>query len=191
MADDIKSEKKRVRKALTQERLKELLHYDPETGVFKWKQERRGGEFYSVVLVKVGDIAGSLRSGERGYRHWKIGVDGENYRAHRLAWFYMKGEWPKIIDHKDGDALNNRLSNLRLATDTQNLANAKKRVGPKIKSQFKGVSLMSSERKKPWIATISCNKKRRHLGYFATEVEAHAAYAKAAKELFGEYARTE
>ena len=94
MADDIKSEKKRVRKALTQERLKELLHYDPETGVFKWKQERRGGEFYSVVLVKVGDIAGSLRSGERGYRHWKIGVDGENYRAHRLAWFYMKGEWP-------------------------------------------------------------------------------------------------
>lgn len=162
---------------LTQERLKELLHYDPETGVFTWLEDRGGR--------KAGDIAGCKK---RTYN--VISVDDRIYRAHLLAWFYMTGEWPKpFLDHKDTDKHNNAFSNLRIATKSQNMAN----VGL-IKTNNSGLKGVSRYRAgdaygKPWQAGISKDGKQIHIGHFATKEQAHAAYVAKSQELFGEFAR--
>src|SRR5437762_757247 len=93
---------------LSQDRLKELLEYDPETGLFKWLQASNG-------RIKVGDIAGSEDS--KGYII--IGIGGVRFKAHQLAWFYIHGEW-RMIDHKDWPRSNNAINNLRPATYSQN-----------------------------------------------------------------------
>jgi len=91
--------------ALTQERLQELLHYDPDSGEFRWRSQE-------ACEHRAGKIAGcSMRSD-----YWCIHVDGRSYRAHQLAWLYMMGEWGRpLIGHRDGDPFNNRWRNLRLA----------------------------------------------------------------------------
>src|SRR2546423_1548703 len=103
-----------LNRGLTAERLLELLVYDLESGVFRWRvsTNRR---------ITVGNVAGWIDV--VGY--WRIRIDGHWYYAHRLAWFYTSGKWPPTqIDHMDGDKQNNRLSNLRLASSTQNHANS-------------------------------------------------------------------
>ncbi len=113
-------------------------------------------------------------------------VAGKMYKAHRLAWFYMTGEWPPDqIDHIDGDRDNNRLVNLRKATNAQNGANA--RLSKNNSSGFKGVSFDTSVGR--WRASIRRNRQLHYLGFFNTPEEAHAAYASAAVQLFGEFAR--
>jgi hypothetical protein len=163
------------RRRLTRARLRELLHYDEDTGEFRWLKRMNG-------TIRDGDIAGSLT--EDGYR--RIWVDGRLYRAHRLAWLYMTGErCPSLIDHRDGDPSNNRWSNLRKATPSQ--SNANKRVPRNNMCGLKGVSRKGSG----WRATIHKNGRKHYLGNFPTPQDAHAAYAKAARKLFGEFARTE
>jgi hypothetical protein len=98
------------------------------------------------------------------------------------------------IDHKDGNGLNNTKSNLRICTHAQNQANQRLQRG----RIFKGICYTPitrcgkyvGRRTKPWLAVIKLNQKQKHLGYFATQEEAARAYDKAAKELFGEFART-
>ena len=98
----------------------------------------------------------------------------------------MKGKWcSQVIDHRDGDPSNNRWTNLRSATRSQNSAN--KRLYRSNACGLKGVCRERSG----WRATIYKNGRRRHLGNFPTPQEAHAAYVKAARKLFGEFARTE
>ena len=102
---------------LTQSELKELLHYDPDTGVFTWKVQK------SHKLP--GSLAGSRFKDCRKY-YWRIGINGKSHQAHRLAWLYVYGEFPKgVIDHIDHDSLNNRVSNLRDVDMSINLKNAK------------------------------------------------------------------
>ena len=166
------------RPRLTRARLRELLHYDSETGEFRWRKRPRNWARPSLS-------AGHSRS-EEGYRC--ISIDRRLYRAHQLAWFYMMGRWCRpAIDHRDGDAGNNRWSNLRRATASQN--NANRRRPRHNKSGHKGVSLCSKSGK--WRATISRNGKITHLGRFETAQAAHAAYLAAARKLFGEFARAE
>lgn len=90
----------------------------------------------------------------------------------------------KVVDHEDGDGLNNRRYNLRIATRGQNQFNSRKPVTNK--SGFKGVSWY--KRRQIWIATISLQDKTTHLGYFDTPEAAHEAYKKAAREMHGEFA---
>lgn len=158
--------------ALTVERLRELLHYDPETGIFTRLVDLGR-------LARVGMTAGSPN--ERGYI--KIRIDGTYYRAHHLAWFYMTGEFPApgTIDHKDTDGGNNEWENLRKATRSQNQANRKSCLG------LKGARW--HKRDKRWISSITVEGQVIHLGRFKTAEEAHAAYATAAREHFGEFAR--
>lgn len=157
---------------LTQERLKELLRYDPETGLFYWLQDR--------YRVKAGDRAGSV-SPSTQYRI--IRLDQRNYAEHRLAWFYAKGEWPASeVDHKDLNRQNNKWENLRLATSSQNKANRKGRGAyPKGVCFHKASGLFSSR--------IHSNGKQISLGYFNTPELAHEAYRLAAPKYHGEFAR--
>jgi hypothetical protein len=159
---------------ITQEYLHSILHYDPITGVFTYKVKR------SSRALK-GAIAGA--KDRRGYLSIKI--DYVAYYAHRLAWFYIHGEWPKDqLDHVDGDKTNNALHNLREATAAQNTHN---RPTPRNnKTGFKGVDLTRGGK---YRAAICIGYQHRFLGYFDTAEEAHAAYCKAAQELHGEYAR--
>lgn len=160
---------------LTQERLQELLHYDPLTGIFRWLLYRNSN-------AKIGDIAGSPHT--KG--HLRISIDGKQYLSHRLAWFYMTGQWPaSMIDHENTDGSDNRWLNLREATHAQNCMNAQKRSDNS--SGFKGVSF-SRERGK-FVAQINRAGKRTHVGIFDTAEEAAKAYDNAARLHHGEFAR--
>ena len=161
------------------EELNEFLNYDPDTGQFTWKT-RRG-------RIRAGSIAGSLHKHTR-YVHIKI--NGKSYQSHRLAYKMFYGSDPvDMLDHIDCDKSNNRIANLRDATNAQNKINT----GPPKNntSGFKGVSANSDSSKKPWAAQIIINKKKIHLGRYKTKEEAALTYEKAAKELYGEFVRGE
>jgi hypothetical protein len=163
------------RRRVTHARLLKLLDYDRKTGEFRWLK----GVSQSI---QPGDIAGALDT--QGYR--RIMIKGRIYRAHHLAWFYVKGKWcSQAIDHRDLDPSNNRWANLRRATTSQN--NANRRL---LRSNACGLKGVSPDQR-GWRATIRKNRRIYYLGNFPTPREAHAAYVKAARKLFGEFARME
>lgn len=158
---------------LTQSKLKELLKYDPDTGDFIWLAKP---SIYSTK-VKVGNKAGYKTS--QGYI--SIGVHGKRYFAHRLAWLYMTGEWPEsCIDHIDNIKDNNKFSNLRQASPSQNQIN---KIVPNT-TGFRGVSLHGGK----YNAIISSKGKQYYLGRFNTAEEAAKAYDEKAKEWHGKFA---
>lgn len=160
----------------TAERVREVLSYDPLTGVFLWRVSPSNN-------TPAGSVAGADCEGYRIIR-----VEGGRYKAHRLAWLYVTGEWPPCqVDHEDTDRSNNRWGNIRLATTSQNKANMGKRADNK--SGYKGVRWYSQTKK--WNAQIKCQGKTKNLGYFTDPEMAHAAYCEAASRLFGEFARFE
>jgi hypothetical protein len=152
---------------LTQSRLKELLHYDPETGLFTWLVSTSN-------CVKVGDVAGSV---SHGYRIIKI--DGKKYGAHRLAFLYITGNLPENdTDHINGIRDDNRWCNLREATRAENMQNkAPYKAGT---SKYPGVYWHKQRQK--WVAQITINGKQKHIGLFETEEEAYSAYCAAKAE---------
>ena len=159
---------------ITQSALKELLKYDPDTGLFAWKNRRIG--------VKKSLEAGSMQ--KNGY--FVIGIRGKKYYSHRLAWLHEKGEFPPDnIDHINGNRQDNRMCNLRAASVQQN--NFNRAAQRNNKSGYKGVCWSGIKRK--WQADICLEGRHVCLGYFHSPAMAHLAYCKAAKKHFGEYAR--
>lgn len=160
--------------SLTGERLRELVDYDPETGVMRWRVARGNH-------VSAGDIISSKNT--HGYL--KAQIDGPRYLVHRLAWLYMYGVWPPIsIDHVNGDITDNRIANLRLATAFQQRGNSALR--GKNTSGETGVCWRAERRK--WRAHIMVAGKQKHLGDFTTKEAAIAARRHAAECAFGEFA---
>lgn len=160
---------------LTQERLKELLEYDPETGIFRWLVK-------PCRSVRAGDVAGCVR--KNGYIY--ISIRRKLYPAHRLAWLYVKGVWPvDCIDHIDLNPANNCISNLREATHQENAWNAAARSNNT--SGYKGVCFDTKRGR--WRSQATVNYINCHLGYFDTPEEAHAAYCKFIEEHHGDFAR--
>jgi len=146
---------------LTQSELKELLNYNPETGVFTWVKKIR--------TVSAGDIAGGIMGDQKYVR---ISINGKKYLGHRLAWLYMTGEWPKHqVDHINHVRSDNRWINLREATNQENQKNASKRKDNK--SGLTGVHWVKKECK--WIAIIQVNKKPKCLGLHEDKFEAFCA----------------
>ncbi len=140
---------------ITQARLKELLHYNPDTGVFTWKVR-------TANRIQIGDEAGCRWAYERTH-YLKLGIDGALYYAHRLAWLYIHGSLPKLqIDHIDGDGLNNRISNLRDVTSRENRRNGRLRSDNK--SGTVGVHFDKARCK--WHAQIKTGSGNKFLGQF-------------------------
>lgn len=167
---------------LTAERARDIFNYDAGSGDLTWKVERRAGKGSNVVCCRPGDLVGCI--GPWGYRVFSF--EGSGYRAHRVIWLIVHGEWPaKHLDHVNGDRADNRLVNLRECGDLQNARNRGKH--PRNTSGFKGVSWDSNRGK--WIAQIRIGGKRnKYLGRFDSAVEAHAAYCVAAAQYHGEFA---
>jgi len=136
---------------ITQERLKELLHYNPDTGIFTWKEYRSG--------VKSDGYAGCIDA--KGYK--RITISYILYAAHRLAWMYMNGSFPESqIDHINGIPGDNRIRNLRSVSCSENLRNQKRRILNT--SGCMGVYWYKSNSK--WGAGIRVNRKNIHLGLY-------------------------
>lgn len=159
------------------DRCMELFSYDEDSGELRWKVRRNP--------AKVGDVVGSVFN--NGYRYTSI--DGKKFLVHRIVWAMLYGNSPECdIDHMNGNRLDNRKMNLRLATRSQNLGNRKS-----ISGKYKGVSWHKKAQK--WSAYIGGSiksraiNKKRHLGLFDTAEEASAAYMAAAREIYGEFAR--
>lgn len=149
----------------------EALSYCPETGAFIWK-------IRPSQAVKAGDVAGT--SNDDGYVI--IGYRRTLYRAHRLAWFFTHGVFPDVdIDHIDGDPKNNRISNLRLATEAENLWNQK--LCTRNKSGVKGVCWYAAGQK--GAAQIRKNGVKYFLGYFADIASAEKVVREAREQLHG------
>jgi hypothetical protein len=149
---------------VTAQRVRELLDYDPLTGVFRWRASR------SACKVKPGDIAGSLHSS--GYV--RIGVDYTICLAHRLAWLHVYGVWPgPILDHINTVKSDNRISNLRDVSPQVNQQN-KRLPRANVTSKYLGVWWNTRQRK--WVTGITAFGRRIHLGTFADEDAAYAAY---------------
>lgn len=159
------------------EYLRERLKYNPETGEFTWA--KRPGKGY-----RGGKTAGWVDD----WGYVRIEIDGVAYRAHRLAWLYMTGEWPPVeVDHKSGEPGDNRWGNLRLATREQNSHNTGLRVDNT--SGVKGVSRHPQYDK--WVARVRTNGRRAYLGVFDTVDEAAQAVRTYREVAHGEFCRHE
>jgi len=155
---------------ISQDGLKKVLRYDPKTGVFVWLKSANG---------KIGKVAGSRN------RKSQIQIDGRYYYSSRLAWLYVYGAFPShYIDHIDRDPTNNKISNLRKASRSQNGRNTS--IYKNNSSGIKGVSFEKSRRR--WKASIRINSRKITIGYFLTKELARDAYTNMARKHFGEFA---
>lgn len=142
--------------------LRAVVHYDPETGLFTRSSGEPAGGPHNAGYVR-------------------IHVKGQRYLAHRLAWLYMTGEWPiQEIDHINGNRADNRWANLR---DTDSVGNNRNRHDYQ---PNKGTCYHAPTNK--WNARIKVHGRHRSLGYFHSREDAHAAYVRAAREVFGAFA---
>jgi hypothetical protein len=163
---------------LTQEVLKSILHYNPETGIFTWINKVGRTAFLN------GKVAGCVKK-DSGYI--VIRINYILYRAHRLAWIYTYGDTIfNDIDHIDGNRANNAINNLRECTMSQNICNSKLRVDNT--SNIKGVSFAKNINK--WHAYINeKGQKRINIGYFSSKEDAAFAISEAREKYHGAFAR--
>ena len=144
--------------------VREAFHYDPETGVFTWREGRK-------------------RKGAAGFPrtagYWGLKLGQHLFAAHRVAWLYVHGEWPRYdIDHIDGDRRNNRISNLRDVTTSVNGQNQRKATAS---SQTRLLGCHPHRHK--FQAQITLDGSIKHLGVFDTAEQGHQAYLLAKRQL--------
>lgn len=158
---------------LTVDEVREILHYDPETGLFSSKICRS--------CLNVGKRSGYLR--KDGYIQLKI--KSRAFLAHRLAWFYVHGEWPnRDIDHVNRDKADNRIANLRLSTRSENCVN----IGLKSSNTSGTTGVYFQKKKRIWQSYITKNRKRISTGGSKHKEKAIANRKNAEVHLFGEFA---
>lgn len=149
--------------------LKHILSYDEYTGIFKWN-------ISPSKRVNVGDIAGSCDE----YGYCRIRYKYKNYKAHRLAWLYMYGEYPKFVDHINRNRMDNSISNLRSVTISENNRNKSKNI-----NCAHGVTgVYFSEHHQKWKPTIGVDGKTINLGYYSSFDDA-VAIRKNAEIIYG------
>lgn len=157
---------------VTYSRLRELLDYNPDTGLFTWLQ-------YRSQRANKGSVAGRVNM-TTGYV--EIQIDGTRYKAHRLAWLYCHGVMPdKQVDHINCCRTDNRITNLRKATSSQNQQNTG--LTKSNKSGRKGVYFRGGK----WQAQAQINGKKYHLGRHKSIDEASKVYEEFCKEKYNEF----
>lgn len=169
---------------LTQEIVQELLHYNPETGVLSWKERDRelfesdkkwrnwNNKYYGK---EVGSVYKDKRNIYRGFS-----LFNKTQRVHRVIWLYYYGYWPKIIDHINGDGLDNRICNIRDVSNQENLKNQRKR-----SNNTSGVlGVHWNKTKDKWQVLIKVDGKAKHVGFFA-DIESAAEARKQAEMEYG------
>lgn len=156
---------------ISQEHLKSILHYDPETGIWTWLVDQKANKLKNKTFIR--------------NKYIRIQVDYKSYYAHRLAFLYMTGKFPeKDVDHINRIKDDNRWINLREANRSQNKGNID--IPKNNTSGHKGVTYRKEENL--WTSSIMVEGSRKYLGYFPTKELAAKAYNKAALEYFGEFA---
>ena len=151
----------------------EYLTYDPKLGRLYWKKSPSHN-------VKLGSEANSVDA--KGYG--RVMLKKKAYKTHRVCWLLYYGHWPKsMLDHCNGNPIDNRIENLREVNWNQNACNRAKIEGKT--SKYKGVCIQG----KYWASLICKNGKQKRIGYFTSEKEAALAYNMQAEKLFGPYAR--
>lgn len=159
---------------LTQDELKSRLHYNPETGLFTW------------IKTKRADFAGVNAGCLNIFGYVFIKINRVVYKAHRLAFLYITGEWPnQRVDHINAIKSDNRWCNLREATNAQNMQNTDKQSNNT--SGFKGVDF--DKKRKKWRARCKYCGKRYNLGLYDSAYLASQAYENFAKIHYGEFYR--
>jgi hypothetical protein len=155
----------------THSQLLEMLSYDPRTGLFKWKKRpalpNNGGRVESWNTRFAGQIAGAEQD-----RYWRIRIGGRSYLAHRVAWFYVQGEWPaNEIDHINHNKIDNRLENLRAVSPLENQRNR-----PAQRNSTGAVTgVHRATDCDRWLATIKIRSTNTHLGLFSDWFDAVCA----------------
>ena len=158
----------------SREELINLFEY--KDGQFLWRKSPRKN-------VKEGNVAGNICKGR-----CRIKIKNKNFGRNRLVWIYFNGDIPEnlVIDHDDGNTLNDRIENLKMITQQENMIKQKT---PKTnKSGYRGVYLDDKAKVKKWIASIRVNGKTKTLGSFLHKEEAALAYNNAASLYFGDFA---
>jgi hypothetical protein len=160
---------------LNKDEIDSLFVYSEVTGGLLWK---------NTVSNR---IAGTLAGSPNKKGHWVVQINEKLYRIHNLVWILFGNNIPEnfIVDHIDNDPLNNRISNLRLATHSQNLLNSSKRENKS--SIYKGVHW--NKQSNSWRASIRINERVKYIGNFKDEYSAHLAWCDVAKEIHGEFFR--
>lgn len=152
-----------IKVELTVDLLRSLVHYDPVTGHF------------TRLVSKSHNAPIGSRAGTMSHGYWQLSVNGKTHFAHRLAWLYVHGSWPKHeVDHINHDKSDNRIANLRDVTPSVNQQNKRKAYS----NNWTGFLGVKQEHSK-FSARIQRHGKQTHLGMFDTPEEAHAAYLKA------------
>jgi hypothetical protein len=181
------SDLKELKKLPSYAYLHECFHYDQVTGKLFWK-ERPPEHFESARLFKIfntqfsGKPAGSMRC-TKGKLYHSVTISPLKLETHRVVWKMITGRDPvAFIDHINGDSVDNRFSNLREATNAENMRNTKR-----LRSNTSGFKGVSKFRNGKWVAKIKINGKSFNLGYYCTPEEAFEVYKQRAKEAFGEF----
>jgi len=152
---------------LTKEFLLWLFYYDRENGKLYWKNHWA----FNRAKALIGKEAGTVNLD--GYL--KITIDYKIYSIHTIIYFIENNIWPPIVDHIDGDKLNNKITNLRSVTQRKNVQNLDKHRSGKL------VGAIKIKGYDEWRSRIHVDGKQRHLGYFNTELEAHQRYVQELK----------
>lgn len=146
---------KRNANMITQEEVRRLFHYDPDTGVLTWRGPPNN-------RIKAGAEAGCIKTDLSGKKYRYVTVNRKGYRVHRLIWLYVRGYFPEEVDHQDGNGIHNEWLNLRETDRKGNSRNLRK--CSVNKSGHTGVDWHKLHKK--WHAGIRVNSVRKHLGYF-------------------------
>lgn len=154
---------------ITQAELKELLTYNPETGEFTWNKTGKGREEKPGTINNHGRLV--------------IMINYKRHLAHRLAWLYVHGVWPREIDHIDRNPLNNRIANLRDVLHSQNSVNTKTRSDNKYNQR----GVCWDKQKLKWKVQISVSSGKRIAKHFVKFEDAAAFYKAQAEKTFGDY----
>lgn len=162
--------------------IRATFDYDPDTGILRWKRRKVRCGFERADNVFNASFAGRKVGCPNGTGYLRVLWAKRHYTVHRIIWKWWTGLDADDIDHADGDKSNNRISNLRECSRSQNNANS---LGRKRKSEFRGVSKAGTA----WQAYIRKDGEGIYLGRFKTPEDAHAAYCEAARQLHGSFAR--